>query len=117
MFSKGFLNKIKDLLLEQRKDILSRSSAIDDIDAEGDEIDEIQANFIVEMNKQLGSRDKTRLVEINLALNKLSSESFGLCDDCEEMISEKRLLINPHSNICISCAEEREHIAKQKRRI
>lgn len=117
MFNKSFLKKIKDLLEIQKNEISMRATQIDDIDSDGDETDEIQANFLIEMSKQLNSRDRDKIIKINTALNKIAENKFGLCDDCEDEISEKRLLINPYCSTCISCAEEREKDSRQKRRV
>jgi DnaK suppressor protein len=116
MFSKVFLKKARDLLLIQRKEILSKSLP-DEIDSDGDETDEIQANFIIEMNKQLGSRDSDKLAKIDAALQRIVNKTYGLCEDCEEEVAEKRLLVNPHCTTCISCAETRELEARQRSKV
>ncbi len=50
--------------------------------------------------------DTLRLV--NKALAKMKLGEFGFCEDCEEMISAKRLAAVPWCETCIGCAEERE---------
>ena len=114
--NKKFLGKMKESLLLQKKDIIEKSVKHVDIDTDGDETDEIQANVILELESQLNARNSIKLYEINNALKKIDDCTYGLCLDCEESISEKRLLINPYFLTCISCAELREIEEKQRKR-
>lgn len=117
MQDKSFLKKIKSLLLSQRNEILNVSKTSSDIDTDGDETDEIQANLIMELNSQLTHRNYEKLRKINEALKKIEDKIYGDCEDCGESISEKRLLLRPYSPTCIFCAEERELLDKQRKRV
>jgi len=108
MLKKTFLKKIKDTLLVQKKSIYDSLSHQDDVDVDGDEVDEIQGAMILDLNKKLNARNKEKLFKINDALKRIEDKSYGICSDCGDAISEKRLLLNPHFVICISCAEEKE---------
>jgi DnaK suppressor protein len=108
MLKKTILKKIKEILLIQKKALYDSLSYPDDVDTGGDEVDEIQGNLILSINNKLHSRNKEKLLKINDALKRIEDKSYGLCSDCREEISEKRLLLNPHFTICISCAEEKE---------
>lgn len=114
MSSKTFLKKIKEKLLQEKQEIEGRAKHRPDIDTDGDETDEIQGNMLIEMQNHLNTRDKTKLSQINEALNKIEESKYGACNDCEEDISEKRLLANPYFTLCVSCAEERELERKRK---
>jgi len=114
--NKVFLEKMKQNLLAQKNMILSRGQQNLDVDNDGDETDEIQANMLIEINNHLGSRDIDRLKDIDIALIKMKDSSYGCCDDCGEDIPEKRLSINPCFLTCIGCAEEREIQAKNNKR-
>lgn len=118
MLNKKFLQKMKSLLLDEKNALLSKSSSNteQDIDTDGDEIDEIQGNMLIELNNQLNSRNNEKLIKINDALARLEKNVYGLCEDCEESIPEGRLLINPYFLICVSCAEDREAEEKQRKR-
>lgn len=111
-----FIQEMKDNLLFQKKTIIKKSSRNIEIDADGDEIDEIQANVIIEIENQLETRDLSRLKKINEALERISNNSYGICQDCEEEIPEKRLIMNPYFITCVLCSEEREMELKQKGR-
>jgi DnaK suppressor protein len=116
MIKKTFLKKMKNILVSQRKDLYSSVRKPEEIDLDGDEIDEIQGNMLIELSDRINSRLRDKLSKIESALQKIERNSYGLCDDCGEEISEKRLLLNPYFITCISCAEEREIFDKQRKR-
>lgn len=117
MFKASFLKEIKAILLQKKHDLLNKSTEKLVIDTDGDEIDEIQATQIIELNNQLSTRNVDQLIQIESALCRLSNSTYGLCQDCEEEIFEKRLLANPYFLTCISCAEEREIESKQRKKV
>lgn len=112
--NKTFLQKMKALLVSQKQELLNQVSQETDVDTEGDETDEIQANILIELNNQLSSRNSAKLSQIDGALKRIEDKTYGLCLDCEEAIPEKRLLANPHAQLCVSCAEDREREEKRK---
>lgn len=116
MLTKLFLKQTKEKLIRDREEIMSRAQHRHDIDTDGDETDEIQGNVIIEMQNQLHTRDRQKLSQIIDALQKIEENEYGLCEDCGDEISEKRLIINPHFLTCIMCAETREAEEKQKKR-
>ena len=117
MLNKNFLQKMKELLLSQKQDLLNKSSQKLDIDTDGDDTDEIQANILIGINNQLNIRNADKLKQIEGALNRVEDSTYGICQDCEEEIPEKRLTYNPYFLICVSCAESRETEHKQKKRL
>lgn len=116
MINKKFLKKMKEVLLLQKKELLAKSAEPVDIDTDGDETDEVQANVILELANQLNTRNIAKLAQVNDALHRIEDSSYGLCLDCEENIPEKRLINNPYFLICVACAEERELEEKQRKR-
>ena len=44
------------------------------------------------------------IAQINDALKLLQTEQYGICTQCDEKISEQRLLALPQTHLCISCA-------------
>lgn len=101
-FKQHFLNRRQALI--QAQDQLSQV----EIDAGGDEVDQIQGNILKSTLERLSLRDQTSLLRINQALKKIEDGTFGLCEECEEEIAEKRLQAIPETLLCISCAEIQE---------
>lgn len=114
--NKSFLQKMKSLLLEQKRELLKKSEEAVDVDTEGDETDEIQANILIDLNNQLTTRNNAKLLQIEAALKRIEEKTYGVCQDCEDPIPEKRLLMNPYFQTCVSCAEEREAEEKHRKR-
>jgi DnaK suppressor protein len=115
--NKSFLKKMKELLIEQQKELLKQTAVHEaEVDTEGDETDEIQAHILIDLNNQLNTRNSAKLSQIETALKRIEDKSYGLCQDCGDPIPEKRLLSNPHFQTCVSCAEEREAEEKQRKR-
>ncbi len=114
MLNKVFLRKIKEKLLNEKKSIINQYVKKVDVDVDGDETDEIQGNMLIEMQNQLNIRNNLKLHQIDEAINRMSQNKYGLCQDCEEDIPEKRLLINPYFLTCVNCSEERELKIKRK---
>ena len=53
-------------------------------------------------------RELTKLRAIEEALMRIEDGTYGMCEDCEEEIGEKRLRNQPWTTLCITHAEERE---------
>jgi len=114
---KDFLLKIEKILLDKRHELLNKVVVPVDIDLDGDETDEIQGNLLLAINSKLSKMDSKNVESINNALLKIKTGSFGICENCEEEISEKRLLVNPIFEHCIMCAEELEIENKRNKRL
>lgn len=60
------------------------------------------------VNKAALSQAKVRLAGLKSARANLEEPEFGSCFECGEPIPLARILIMPHSKMCVSCAEEAE---------
>jgi DnaK suppressor protein len=54
------------------------------------------------------SQDRTRLRLVELALERIRLGTFGICADCGDPISIKRLQAIPWASHCIHCQEKHE---------
>jgi len=70
-------------------------------------------NFDREFNLGLASNEQQALNMIDAALRKIDDGTYGICETCSKMITQKRLLAMPHGRLCIKCQELEE---KDKRR-
>lgn len=114
---KKFINQMKQMLNDQKEEILNKSSQYkEDIDLGSDDADLIQSTILANTIKSLAAHDKTKLHKIEYALKRIGEGTFGYCEECGEEIAEKRLLINPSFNTCIVCAEKIEILAKRNGR-
>jgi DnaK suppressor protein len=56
---------------------------------------------------RLGAHRKA-LHDIDESLRKIKEGTYGICEECGEEISGKRLQVMPTANLCISCQENKE---------
>jgi DnaK suppressor protein len=72
------------------------------------------AQPLAEMSQTIASsRNRERTVELRLvaaALKRMEDapESFGLCVECDEPISAKRLELRPYVELCVECQQEHD---------
>lgn len=118
MLNKTFIKKIKENLLNERKELLSKTKVnpdIESVDLDGDETDEIQGAMLIEMHNRIATRHAEKVSRIDDALQRITNKTYGICDDCTLVIPEKRLTANPYVLTCVSCAEDREIELKRRR--
>lgn len=68
-------------------------------------MDAMQAQAMAHASSQ---RREKRLRNIAAALARIDRGDFGLCIECEELINEKRLTLDPTAERCIDCASKTE---------
>ena len=75
-----------------------------------------QASLDWERNFDMKLRDRERrmLTKIREALLRIEDGTYGICESCDEEISEKRLLARPVSTLCVECKSEAEQREKQR---
>lgn len=113
--SKAKLKSFRKIFIEKQNTIMKSLLKEEEIDGDGDEVDQIQGTLIHNIQKSLSMRDKETLNRINISLKKIDDGTFGSCDDCGETIPEARLLAAPGCLTCIICAEQQERLRKQFR--
>lgn len=71
-----------------------------DTDHEEEEADEAE-----EFQNELGVATalKERINEIDLALSRIASGGYGICESCDKEISKEVLDVAPESELCAAC--------------
>lgn len=112
--TKKQLDSYKKKLLHLREQILN-SRVLRDPEglkiAQEDLSDEADlANNVINqaVSFRMREREIIKLTQINEALERIEDETYGHCEDCGEVISDKRLEFQPWAKLCIIHAEERE---------
>ena len=108
------IDKLKQAFLSRRDQILSKPKEELDLTAR-DSADKVQNMLIASTLEALTAREREAINKINHALSKIASGTFGLCEECEELIAAPRLLAVPDCKFCIHCAERNEWEAKQNK--
>jgi len=112
------LRECKKKLLEAKASILNRvRSGREVLNASepegGDEAD--QTARLLQESEIISNQERLRhqLVEIEMALSRIESGSYGFCEETEELIEEERLLAIPWTRLSIEGAEIREAMSRR----
>ena len=65
-------------------------------------------SYFQEFSLQLLERDESTVREVLLALDRIKSGNFGLCETCGSPILKERLKLVPHARNCIECQRKEE---------
>src|SRR5688572_133873 len=112
------LKKFREMLEAKRDEIIKRAQqTLDqdmalDTDDLPDEMDLASSEYLQSFTFRLRGREKVFLDKIQKAIEKIDSGNFGVCDDCGDKISIKRLEARPETTLCIRCKEDQERVEK-----
>ena len=73
------------------------SRDVDDFDGETDEVDALSNQLAVVQDL------KNRRADVELALKKIDTGTYGICENCKNEIKAKVLEIDPESRFCKEC--------------
>lgn len=116
--TKAQLKKFRESLEAKRLEIIQRArQTLDedmtlDVDDLPDEMDLASSEYLQSFTFRLRGRERMLLDKIQKALVRLDDGTFGVCEECSEKISRKRLEARPETTLCIRCKEEQERIEK-----
>ena len=108
------------VFFSQKLDELLKNSAqvVNDMNAFNEKLadpaDRASTASSIDFNLRICEREKGLIVKIEQALDRIDNGSFGLCEECDEEISEARLEVRPVTTLCIECKRSLE--AKEKPR-
>jgi DnaK suppressor protein len=103
------LEDMRRELLDEVRVQIERSRVQDHV---GDLGDYAAADMAAEYAHLFGERLVRRLQLIEDALDGIENGYYGLCEECEEPINEKRLQLMPFALFCVRCQSELERQAK-----
>jgi len=112
------LKRFREILIEKKDEILknAKRTLSDDMtldtDDLADEMDLASSEYLQSFTFRLRGREKTFLKKIDLAIAKIEAGTFGICEECGEPISVKRLEARPETALCIRCKEDQERTEK-----
>jgi DnaK suppressor protein len=112
------LKRFREILLTRKRDILrnAQRTLSEDMTLETDdlpdEMDLASSEYLQSFTFRLRGREKTFLQKIDHALERIEHGTFGLCEQCGEPISIKRLEARLETTLCIRCKEDQERMEK-----
>jgi DnaK suppressor protein len=104
------VNKYKALLTAKHREIMSKSHRRDGICIvqSAEQIEAVQLAGQREIAALALERETESLMQVGAALKRIDDGQFGICVDCEEPISAKRLAAVPWAAYCLNCQELRD---------
>ena len=109
--------EMKSILDAKLQELTSRRLSREDIAIEktAEEMDEIQRGS----DRVLALDSITRMWETSTlvaeALERIETNTYGVCLECEEPISAKRLAALPWAKYCISCQDAKDRASAELR--
>jgi RNA polymerase-binding transcription factor len=106
----------RDLLISLRHRLLAEGSHLEEEGLKALE-QEVSVDHMADFGSDSSEQETTlQLIESNSlsmrdvddALKRIDIGSYGLCEDCEQLIPTARLSVLPHARFCISCQSKRE---------
>jgi DnaK suppressor protein len=52
------------------------------------------------------------LRDVDESIRKIEARSYGLCEECEQLIPAGRLAVLPHARFCVTCQAKREGVVE-----
>jgi DnaK suppressor protein len=101
-------------LLTKKKEILetftkNKSYGMEaDGDPSQDIADKAASSYTKEFLFSLSNSERQLLQQVDDALARIESRSYGVCASCEDTLNLKRLQAVPWATLCISCQEKQE---------
>lgn len=117
----GELAFFKAFLLDKKSHILNKSfefkhSQRENTDQKVIEEGEVASqNLDLNLSISLHEHEQKTLFQIDKALSKIASGSFGLCDSCKCDIDSRRLKARPFAHMCLECTEDLENSKPTRR--
>lgn len=111
-FRKKLEDMSKDLLNEAEKTIHEMT---DHSDNYPDPTDRATAESDRSFELRIRDRERKLLSKIKGAIDRIDEGTYGICDECGDDISNKRLEARPVTTLCIECKTHQENLEKAKK--
>ena len=106
--------KLEDMRQEILDEVKVQKERARSKDYMGDLGDCATSDMVAEYAHIFGERLRRRLILIEESLEAIEDGDYGFCEECEEPINEKRLLLMPFARLCVRCQSELERRAKMR---
>ncbi|RMA97211.1 TraR/DksA family transcriptional regulator [Hydrogenothermus marinus] len=107
------IEKVREELLKKRAEIIeslenNKKESQNEKSGVEDAADEVTAELSRETLYKLSQTEREKLFLIDIALKKIESGTYGICEECGNPIGEKRLEAIPWVRLCIDCSQNEE---------
>jgi len=108
---RAMLKEKRDEIVRRAEQTLKEDMTLDSDDLP-DEMDLASSEYLQAFTFRLRGREKNLLDKIQKALDRIDDGTFGICEECDEPISPKRLEARPETTLCIRCKDEQERVER-----
>jgi DnaK suppressor protein len=113
MLTEKHKERFKKVLTKQLDELSERSHILNNdmpkLDGSyADLFDWAAFNSQRDINLRIREQECDLINEIMDALEKLEDGTYGICEECQEDISEKRLWASPMTTLCMECKAKQE---------
>jgi DnaK suppressor protein len=110
---KASLLKKKEAIVKEAKEEIAKYISGENrqlVDTAVDEGDWATVDISEDINLMRLDAHRKLMLDIDESLRKIREGTYGICEECGEEISEKRLHVMPTATLCIACKENREQL-------
>jgi DnaK suppressor protein len=100
----------QDILNEAEKTLMEMT---DQSDNYPDPADRATAESNRNFELRIRDRERKLLAKIKEALERIENGTYGICESCDEEISDKRLEARPVTTLCVKCKTAQEQHEKE----
>jgi DnaK suppressor protein len=104
----------KDTLVDMKRELIRGMRTNEENGKEGDQdevrdlADQASDSYDRELAFGLSEAERSRLEEVEDALNRISAKKYGICEICKKPISSSRLKALPFAKLCVECKAKEE---------
>ncbi|MSN96653.1 RNA polymerase-binding protein DksA [Campylobacter sp. FMV-PI01] len=108
---KSDLDYFKKILIDKKEQIIKNinycSRDLKELmhSATSDELDAASINTDTNLEYCIATQQQKELQDIEISLEKINNNSYGICEMCEDDIDIARLKAKPNAKFCIICKE------------
>jgi DnaK suppressor protein len=120
---KKFMADLRQQLLDMKAKLLEEMELESKAEREGNKDEGLDTYDLAseerdrEISFILSDRERSKVKNIDDALERMEEGSYGVCDACGLEIAEERLTAMPFTRLCRDCQQEQEREARTQRRV
>jgi DnaK suppressor protein len=113
MLSKKKLESFRNLLDERLNELVEQAyETVDDMSDYKENLPDPSDRATLESDRnftlRIRDRERKLIGKIKDAIERIENGTYGICEECGEDISEKRLRARPVTTLCIDCKKRQE---------
>ncbi len=109
-----FRSQLESIRAELLGDVEKSNQTIKDneIGQMADISDDAARSYNRQLEGELGEQEWQKLKQVDTAIEKIDTEKYGICAQCEASIPQARLEVVPYTEFCAQCLSEMEKNGK-----